>query len=93
MGKTKYFTLIYYAEFIQYGGWAVMLYGLAIKIGMLNTWRPIPVFADKDGWWNLAYLLVIGLHMVVFGQLISNFIDIEVNTRNNRQRSKRDDPY
>ena len=93
--RTKYFSLAFYAEFVQYMGWAVMLYGLALKLKIIKGgwWMPVVNFYDRDGWWTLAYYLIIGFHMVVLGQLISNFIDIEVNTRNNRQRSKRDDPY
>jgi hypothetical protein len=96
MAKTKYFTLIYYAEFLQYGGWAVMAYGLAHKFGNLKMWAPLPASLDSwayNGWYNLAFFLITGLHMIIIGQLISNFIDIEVNTRSRRERYQRDDPY
>jgi hypothetical protein len=94
MAKTKYFTLIYYAEFVQYVGWAVILYGLALKFKIIGVWwMPFVNLVDKDGWWLLAYFVILGIHMVVVGQLISNFIDIEVNTRSRRERYQRDDPY
>ena len=93
MGKTKYFTLIYYAEFMQYGGWALMVYAVVNKFGNLKMWVPTSAFIDRDGWWGLAWLVFVGLHMVVIGQLFSNFIDIEVNTRSRKERYQRDDPY